>query len=155
MEVGAAALEDSDDLAGTSGRQSKRSGVWNKYDDAAAAGIFAAARAAGATGAGIRYGEVNYKVWFKPQSEESDEVLEKIKALQLATANARLAELERRNTSLSTRALKEKQTEEGEAEGRQKGRKGAAAAAGRAAAVKGQRPRDSWIPHGAAAAQRS
>jgi len=65
MEVGQAALEDGDELAGASERPPKRSGVWNKFDDAAAAGIFAAARAAGATGAGIRYGDVQYKVWFK------------------------------------------------------------------------------------------
>ena len=110
MEVGTAALEDGDDLAGTSERQPKRSGVWNKFDDAAAAGILAAARAAGATGAGIKYGEVNYKVWFnKPQGDEPDEVSEKIKALQIATADARLAELERRSASQSTRAQKEKQ----------------------------------------------
>ena len=109
MEVGGAAHEDGDELAGASERQPKRSGVWNKFDDAAAAGIFAAARAAGATGAGIRYGEVHYKVWFQPHGEEQGEVTEKIKALQLATANARLEELERRNTSQSTRAQKEKQ----------------------------------------------
>ena len=109
MEVGQAAFEDGDELAGASERPPKRSGVWNKFDDAAAAGIFAAARAAGATGAGIRYGDVQYKVWFKPHGEEHEEVTERIKALQLATADARLAELERRNASQSTRAQKERQ----------------------------------------------
>jgi len=109
MEVGRAADEDGDELAGASERQPKRSGVWNKYDDAAAAGIFAAARAAGATGAGIKYGEVNYKIWFRPQGDEPKEVADKIKALQLATANARLEELERRNAGMSARAQKEKQ----------------------------------------------
>jgi hypothetical protein len=109
MEVGRAADEDGDELAGASERQPKRSGVWNKYDDAAAAGIFAAAQAAGATGAGIKYGEVNYKIWFGPQGDEPKEVADKIKALQLATANARLEELERRNAGMSARAQKEKQ----------------------------------------------
>ena len=109
MKVGPAAPENGDELAGAS-EQPKRSGVWNKYDDMAAAGIFAAARAAGATGAGIRYGEVHYKVWFnKPQGDDPDEVTDRIKALQLATADARLEELERRNASRSTRAQKEKQ----------------------------------------------
>ena len=45
----------------------------------------------------------------KCQGDEPDEVMEKIKALQLATADARLEELERRNASRSTRAQKEKQ----------------------------------------------
>ena len=109
MEVGNAAFEDGDELAGASERQPKRSGGWNKFDDAAAAGIFAAARAAGASGAGIRYGDVHYKVWFKPQGEEPAEVTERINALQLATADARLAELERRNAGQSARAQKERQ----------------------------------------------
>ena len=52
---------------------------------------------------------MHYKVWFKPHGEEPDEVSEKIKALQLATADARLAELERRNATLTNRAQKEKQ----------------------------------------------
>ena len=103
MEVGNAAFEDGDELAGASERQPKRSGGWNKFDDAAAAGIFAAARAAGASGAGIRYGDVHYKVWLKPQGEEPTEVTERINALQLATADARLAELERRNAGQSAR----------------------------------------------------
>ncbi len=112
MEVGPAAHEDGDELTGASERQPKqRSGVWNKYGDAAAAGIFAAARAAGAMGAGIMYGEVNYKVWFKPHGEEPDEVSAKIKALQLATADARLAESERRTATLTNRAPKAPQRE--------------------------------------------
>ena len=109
MEVGNAAFKDGDELAGASERQPKRSGGWNKFDDAAAAGIFAAARAAGASGAGIRYGDVHFKVWFKLQGEEAAEVSERINKLQLATADARLAELERRNASQSTRAQKERQ----------------------------------------------
>jgi hypothetical protein len=109
MEVGRAADEDGDELAGASERQPKRSGVWNRYDDAAAAGIFAAARAAGATGAGIKYGEVNYKIWFRPQGDEPTEVADKFRALQMATADARLAELERRNAGMFARAQKEKQ----------------------------------------------
>ena len=53
---------------------------------------------------------MHYKVWFnKPQGDDPDEVTERIKALQLATADARLEELERRNASRSTRAQKEKQ----------------------------------------------
>ena len=44
---------------------------------------------AGTTRAGIRYayGEVHYEVWFRPQGEEPDELLERIKTLQLATAD--------------------------------------------------------------------
>ena len=34
---------------GTSARQARSAGAWNRHDDAAVAGIFAAARAAGAS----------------------------------------------------------------------------------------------------------
>ncbi len=56
MEVDAA--EGGADSAGTSARQARRAGAWNRHDDAAVAGILAAAKAAGATGAAIRYGEM-------------------------------------------------------------------------------------------------
>ena len=52
------------------------------------------------------------KVWFEPQGKDlpgQDEVAEKMKALQLATASARLEELERRAGAQTTRAQKEKQ----------------------------------------------
>ena len=38
----------------------RRAGAWNEYDDAAAAGILAAARAVGSTGVSVRYGEVSW-----------------------------------------------------------------------------------------------
>ena len=109
-------------------QQPKRSGVWNKYDDMAAAGIFAAARAAGATGAGIQYGDVHYKVWFnKPQGDEPDEVMERIKALQLgdsrrAIGRTRAAQCK----SIDSRA--EREAEETEAESRKESSSSFAAA---------------------------
>jgi hypothetical protein len=111
MEVDTGVAEAGGD-AGTDERQSRRGGAWNKHDDAAAAGIFAAARAAGATGAAVKYGDISFKVWFEPQGKDlpgQDEVAEKMKALQLATASARLEELERRAGAQTTRAQKEKQ----------------------------------------------
>ncbi len=61
MEVDAA--EGGADSAGTSARQARRAGAWNRHDDAAVAGILAAAKTAGATGAAIRYGEMVTKVF--------------------------------------------------------------------------------------------
>ena len=48
MEVEDAAGGD-DDVAGTAAPQARLAGEWNKHDDAAVAGILAAARAAGAS----------------------------------------------------------------------------------------------------------
>ena len=87
MEVEAAEGGDGDG-AGTSAPLARQAGAWNKHDDAAVAGILAAARAAGATGASVRYGGVVTKVWFEPQGSDQDEVNEKMKRLQLATDGA-------------------------------------------------------------------
>ena len=51
------------DVAGTAAPQARLAGAWNKHDDAAVAGILAAARAAGASGASVRYNGVVAKVW--------------------------------------------------------------------------------------------
>ena len=89
MEVEAAEGGDGDG-AGTSAPAARHAGAWNRHDDAAVAGILAAARAAGASGASVRYGGVVTKIWFEPQGEEQVEVKEKVKKLQLATAQQRL-----------------------------------------------------------------
>ena len=105
MEVGAAE-GGAGDSAGTSARQARLAGAWNRHDDAAVAGILTAARAAGATGASVRYGEVVTKIWF--ESQDPPEVTEQFRELQLATAKQRLDELERRAQSSARRAEKEK-----------------------------------------------
>ena len=51
------------------------------HDDAAVHGIFAAAKAAGATGASVRYGGVLCKVWFEPHGSDTD-VADKVKEVQ-------------------------------------------------------------------------
>ena len=110
MEVDAGVAEAGGD-AGADERLSRRSGAWNKHDDADAAGIFAATQAAGATGVAVRYADISFKVLFEPQGKDPpyhDEVATTVKALQLATASARLEELERRAGGQSTRAQKEK-----------------------------------------------
>ena len=109
MEVEDAAGGDGD-VAGTAAPQARLAGAWNKHDDAAVAGILAAARAAGASGASVRYGGVVTKIWFDAASgTDTDEVQEKTKALQLATVQARIDELERRAAGDSRRAQKEKE----------------------------------------------
>ena len=109
MEVEDAAGGDGD-VAGTAAPQARQAGAWNKHDDAAVAGILAAARAAGASGASVRYGGVVTKVWFDAASgTDLDQVKEKTKELQLATAQARIDELERRAAGDSKRAQKEKE----------------------------------------------
>ncbi len=105
MEVGAAE-GGAGDSAGTPARQARQAGAWNRHDDAAVAGILAAARAAGATGASVRYGEVVTKIWF--ESQDPPEVTEQFRELQLATAKQRLDELERRAQGSARRAEKEK-----------------------------------------------
>ena len=118
MEVEAAAGDDGD-VVGTTAPQARQAGAWNKHDDAAVAGILAAARAAGASGASVKYGGVTTKVWFEPHGSDSEEVTEKMKQLQLATMQARLRELERRAAGESNRARKEREREEEKTEGRQ------------------------------------
>ena len=108
MEVEAAEGGDGDD-AGTTAHPARLAGAWNKHDDAAVAGILAAARAAGATGASVRYGGVITKVWFEPHGSDLEEVAEKTKKLQLATVQARLGELERRAAGETNRARKERE----------------------------------------------
>ena len=109
MEVEDAAGGDGD-VAGTAAPQARQAGAWNKHDDAAVAGILAAARAAGASGASVRYGGVVTKVWFDAASgTDLGQVKEKTKELQLATAQARIDELERRAAGDSKRAQKEKE----------------------------------------------
>jgi hypothetical protein len=107
---------------GTSARQARLAGAWNKHDDAAVAGILAAARAAGATGASVRYGEVVTKVWFESKDSEQTEVDERFRELQLATAQQRLQELERRTTSTTRRAQKEKERKKRQKAAKQAGR---------------------------------
>ena len=109
------------DGAGTSRPVARTGAAWNGHDDAAVHGIFAAAKAAGATGASVRYGGVLCKVWFEPQGSDT-EVADKVKEVQLATAQARLDELERR-------AAKSGAQKEGKQERRkaQKAKKAAAA----------------------------
>ena len=94
---------------GTPARQARLAGAWNRHDDAAVAGILAAARAAGATGASVRYGEVVTKVWFESKDSEPTEVDDRFRELQLATARQRLQELERRTATMTRRAQKEKE----------------------------------------------
>ena len=118
---------------GTSARQARLAGAWNKHDDAAVAGILAAARAAGATGASVRYGEVVTKVWFESKDSEQTEVDERFRELQLATAQQRLQELERRTASTTRRAQKEKE---------RKKRQKAAKQAGRAELARREQQRD-------------
>ena len=92
MEVEGA--EEADDaVVGTTAPLARRAGAWNSHDDAAVAGILAAARAAGASGASVRYGGVVTKVWFEPQGTDSDQaaIAQKMTKLQLATAQARWA----------------------------------------------------------------
>ena len=109
MEVEDAAGGDGD-VAGTAAPQARFGREWNKHDDAAVAGILAAARAAGASGASVRYGGVVTKIWFDAASgTDSDMVKEKTKELQLATAQTRIDELERRAAGDSKRAQKEKE----------------------------------------------
>ena len=98
-----------DEFAGATAPPARRAGAWNRHDDAAVAGILAAARAAGASGASIKYGGVTTKVWFEPQGEDQVEVREKMKKLQLATAQQRLDEIERRKAGTSNRAQKERE----------------------------------------------
>jgi hypothetical protein len=107
MEVDAA--EGGADSAGTYARQARRAGAWNRHDDAAVAGILAAAKAAGATGAAIRYGEMVTKVFFVPQGAEEPQVTDKMKELQLATAQQRIDELQQRTAGAARRAKKEKE----------------------------------------------
>ena len=107
---------------GTSARQARLAGAWNRHDDAAVAGILAAARAAGATGAAVRYGEVVTKVWFESKDSEPTEVDERFRELQLATAQQRLKELERRTTSTTRRAQKEKERKKRQKAAKQAGR---------------------------------
>ena len=83
---GEAAAGDDGDVVGTTAPRARLAGAWNKHDDAAVAGILAAARAAGATGASVRYGGVVTKVWFEPQGSDQEMVNEKFKRMQLATA---------------------------------------------------------------------
>ena len=64
MEVEAAAGGDGD--VDDAAPRARLAGAWNKHDDAAVAGILAAARAAGASGASVKYGGVTTKVWFEP-----------------------------------------------------------------------------------------
>ena len=109
------------DGAGTSRPAARTGAAWNGHDDAAVYGIFAAAKAAGATGASVRYGGVVCKVWFEPQGPDTD-VADKVKEVQLATAQARLDELERR--AAKSAAQKEKKKERRKA---QKAKKAAAA----------------------------
>ena len=61
--------------------------------------LLAAAKAAGATGAAIRYGEMVTKVFFVPQGAEEPQVTDKMKELQLATAQQRIDELQKRTKS--------------------------------------------------------
>ena len=78
MKVGPAAPEDGDELAGASERQPKRSGVWNKFDDAwlqLASSLLLGlpaprARASGMVKCITRSGS-------QPQGEEPDEVTER------------------------------------------------------------------------------
>ena len=108
MEVEGA--EEADDaVVGTTAPPARQAGAWNRHDDAAVAGILAAARAAGATGASVRYGGVVTKVWFEPQGSDQEMVNEKFKRMQLATAQARIGELERRAVSDTNRAQKERE----------------------------------------------
>ena len=97
------------DGTGTSAPPARLSGAWNKHDDAAVAGILAAARAAGASGASVKYGGVTTKIWFEPHGKDQEEVNAKMKRLQLATMQARLGELERRAAGESNRARKERE----------------------------------------------
>ncbi len=80
MEVDAAE-GGAGDSAGTSERQARQAGAWNRHDDAAVAGILAAARAAGAKGASVRYGEAVTKIWFESQDSEPPEVKEQFREL--------------------------------------------------------------------------
>ena len=98
-----------EDFAGATAPLARRAGAWNRHDDAAVAGILAAARAAGASGAAVRYGGVVTKVWFEPHGSTTDleAVSKKLVKLQLATAQSRIDELERRAAGASSRAKKE------------------------------------------------
>ena len=65
------ALAGADDGAGTVAP--RRAGAWNIHDERAVAGILAAARASGATGACVfcvKYGTITTKVFFGPQGSE-------------------------------------------------------------------------------------
>jgi len=103
---------------GEAAPQARQAGAWNRHDDAAVAGILAAARAAGATGASVRYGAVITKVWFEPQGSEPTLVKTKMDELQLATAQARLDELERAACGRYVAASAEGEGKKEAAEGR-------------------------------------
>eukprot|EP00966_Prymnesium_polylepis_P273327 6314521-Prymnesium_polylepis.1 len=113
MEVVEDAAGGDGDVTGTAAPQARQAGAWNKHDDAAFAGILAAARvagASGASGASVRYGGIMTKVWFDAASgTDLDQMKEKTKELQLATAQARIDELEGRAAGDSKRAQKEKE----------------------------------------------
>ena len=99
-----------EEFAGATAPLARRAGAWNRHDDAAVAGILAAARAAGASGAAVRYGGVVTKVWFEPHGSTTDleAVSKKLVKLQLATAQSRIDELERRAAGASSQAKKER-----------------------------------------------
>ena len=86
----------------------RRAGAWNIHDERAVAGILAAARASGATGASVKYGTVVTKVFFGSQGSEDTKVKDKTSEVQLATMQARLDELQRCAAGASSRAQKEK-----------------------------------------------
>ena len=62
-----------------------------------------------ATGAAVRYGEMVTKVFFVPQGAEIPVVSDKMMGLQLATAQQRLDELQKRTAGAARRAQKEKE----------------------------------------------
>lgn len=122
MEVDGGAQAAGEHAGGST--QPRRGGAWNIHDDAAAAGIFAAARATGARSVTVHYGEVSYKVWLEAApSGEVTELDKRMRELQLATVAARASELERRAARSSARAVKERQRKK-----QQKANKKAAAA---------------------------
>ena len=64
----------------------RRGGAWNAHDDAATAGVLAAARAAGARSVAVHYGEVTYGVWLEAApTGETSELDKRVQELQLAT----------------------------------------------------------------------
>jgi NADH dehydrogenase/NADH:ubiquinone oxidoreductase subunit G len=123
-----AAAGGAGDGAGTTATW-RRCGAWNKHDTAAAHDFVAAAKAAGATGISLRYGSgVSAKIWFEPHGPGQVEVEEKVKEVQLATMQARLDELERRDAKVAAQKAKKKERRKN-----QKAKKAAAATEAEAA----------------------
>ena len=126
-----AAAGGAGDGAGTTAAW-RRCGAWNKHDTAAAHDFVAAAKAAGATGISLRYGSgVSAKIWFEPHGPGQVEVEEKVKEVQLATMQARLDELERRDAKVAAQKAKKKERRKN-----QKAKKAAATAEAEAAGTR-------------------